>query len=308
LFYAKGDSLNSQTIQSLWQTTRPPFLLLTPICVLLGMSLHLDVANWFTQTIPLLILIGALAAHISVNSLNEYFDFSSGLDLKTTRTPFSGGSGALPNNPSAHGAALVLGIVSLTLCILIGLYFIYLKGSLILPIGVVGVAIVILYTKWINRLPWICLISPGLGFGTLMVIGTYLVLSGEYSTQVWLVSLAPFFLINNLLLLNQYPDIQADRQVGRRTFPIVYGVNASNFIYALFAALAYLSIVYCIVQQYLPVLAFIALLPALFSLASLKGAIKLKKNIAQQPQHLAFNVMAALLTPALLAVSIVLGD
>ena len=105
MFYANGDSLNSQTIHSLWQTTRPPFLLLTPICVLLGMSLHLEVANWFTQTIPLLILIGALAAHVSVNALNEYFDFRSGLDLKTTRTPFSGGSGALPNNPSAHGAA-----------------------------------------------------------------------------------------------------------------------------------------------------------------------------------------------------------
>lgn len=307
MFYANGDSLNSQTIKSLWQTTRPPFLLLTPICVLLGMSLHLDAANWFTQTIPLLILIGALAAHVSVNALNEYFDFSSGLDLKTTRTPFSGGSGALPNNPSAHGAALILGIASLALCILIGFYFIYLKGSLILPIGVLGVAIVILYTKWINRLPWVCLISPGLGFGTFMVMGTYLVLSGEYSTQVWLVSLAPFFLINNLLLLNQYPDINADRQVGRRTFPIVYGVNASNFIYALFAALAYLFIVYCIVQQYLPVLAFIALLPALLSLASLKGAIKLKKNIAQQPQYLAFNVMAALLTPTLLVVSIVFG-
>lgn len=307
MFYAKGVSLNSQTIQSLWQTTRPPFLLLTPICVLLGMSLHLDVANWFTQTIPLLILIGALAAHISVNALNEYFDFSSGLDLQTTRTPFSGGSGALPNNPSAHGAALILGIASLTLCILIGLYFIYLKGSLILPIGVFGVGIVILYTKWINRLPWICLISPGLGFGTFMVIGTYLVLSGEYSTQVWLVSLAPFFLINNLLLLNQYPDIHADRQVGRRTFPIVYGVNASNLIYALFAIFAYLSIVYCIIQQYLPVLAFIALLPALLSFASLRGAIKFKKNIAQQPQYLAFNVMAALLTPSLLIVSIVWG-
>lgn len=299
--------MNSQIIKSLWQTTRPPFLLLTPICVLLGMSLHLDVTNWFNQTLPLLVLVGALAAHVSVNALNEYLDFSSGLDLKTKRTPFSGGSGALPNNPSAHGAALVLGIVSLVVCVFIGLYLVYLKGYIILPIGIIGVSLVILYTKWINRLPWVCLISPGLGFGTFMVIGTYLVLSGEYSTQVWMVSLAPFFLVNNLLLLNQYPDISADRQVGRKTFPIVYGVNASNFIYALFASLAYLSIVYCVIQQHLPVLALIALFPSLLSLASLLGAIKFKKSIAQQPKYLAFNVMAALLTPLLIVVSVVMG-
>jgi hypothetical protein len=53
----------------------------------------------------LLIFIGALFAHISVNTLNEYFDFKSGLDLTANKTPFSGGSGALPNTPDVAGVS-----------------------------------------------------------------------------------------------------------------------------------------------------------------------------------------------------------
>ncbi len=49
----------------------------------------------------MLALLGAFLAHISVNTLNEYFDFKSGLDLETIKTPFSGGSGA--DFAAAHG-------------------------------------------------------------------------------------------------------------------------------------------------------------------------------------------------------------
>ncbi|MGM0426211.1 MAG: hypothetical protein ACQEQ7_03115 [Thermodesulfobacteriota bacterium] len=72
---------------------RVPFLILTPACVLLGLA----TADWSSSTIhPLygvVTLIGAMAAHISVNAFNEFFDFKSGLDFRTRRTPFSGGSG-----------------------------------------------------------------------------------------------------------------------------------------------------------------------------------------------------------------------
>jgi 1,4-dihydroxy-2-naphthoate octaprenyltransferase len=40
----------------------------------------------FFSTLFIIILIGALSAHISVNMLNEYYDFKSGLDLKINKT------------------------------------------------------------------------------------------------------------------------------------------------------------------------------------------------------------------------------
>jgi 1,4-dihydroxy-2-naphthoate octaprenyltransferase len=85
----------------------------------------------------------------------------------------------------------------------------------------------------------VCLIAPGPGFGVLTVVGTKVLLTGTYEPLSWLVSLVPFFLFNNLLLLNQYPDVEADASVGRRHFPIAYRVRASNIVYAVFAVAAY---------------------------------------------------------------------
>ncbi|WP_156493399.1 UbiA family prenyltransferase [Oleiphilus sp. HI0125] len=77
-----------------------------------------------------------------------------------------------------------------------------------------------MYSPWINRLPWVCLIAPGAGFGIVMVAGNFSVIAA-YDQLTYLTLLLPFCLSNNLLLLNQYPDIHADKNVGRRTFPIV---------------------------------------------------------------------------------------
>lgn len=294
-------------IKALIQTARPPFLILTPVCVLLGLSLGAEQLRWTDTSLPLLILFGAIFAHISVNMLNEYFDFKSGLDLKTNRTAFSGGSGALPGNPAATNMAFVIGLLSLLVTCLIGIYLVMERGSLILPIGLAGILLVITYTKWINRMPVLCLLAPGLGFGIFMVAGTNLVMTGEYSSLAMSLSLVPFFLLNNLLLLNQYPDIKADSSVGRRTFPIVYGIRNSNIIYALFMIAAYAIILYYIYRGLVPPPGSIALLPLLLSLYALSGAVKVAEHIGAHPRYLAANVAAAVLTPLLLAVSLLNG-
>jgi len=81
-------------LKTVIQTSRAPFLILSIVCVVLGASVA--VANQINISLSLLALTlaGALLAHISVNMLNEYFDFKSGLDLATKRTAFSGGSAA----------------------------------------------------------------------------------------------------------------------------------------------------------------------------------------------------------------------
>ncbi|MFC1749835.1 prenyltransferase [Pseudomonadota bacterium] len=273
----------------------------------LGLSISVDFQQWASQYVALLVFIGAVFAHVSVNTLNEYHDFKSGLDLKTDRTQFSGGSGALPGYPNAANLTLIVGILSLFITVIIGLYLVFERGELILPIGALGVGLVILYTKWINRMPVICLLAPGLGFGIFMVVGTSVVTTGEHSALAWLVSLVPFFLANNLLLLNQYPDIGADSLVGRRTFPIVYGIKKSNLIYALFVVLGYSTIVYCLYKAYIPLLSIIALIPIALSLYALQGAMKYSENIGKHPKYLGANVAAAVLTPLLLATAITNG-
>ena len=76
-----------------------------------------------------------------------------------------------------------------------------------------------------------------------MVMGTDFVLTGEYSMTAFFASLTPFFLVSNLLLLNQFPDVEADNSIGRSHFPGVAGRRKSSFIYTAFVLMTYMSII-----------------------------------------------------------------
>jgi 1,4-dihydroxy-2-naphthoate octaprenyltransferase len=296
--------------RTLFQTTRPSFLILSPVCVLLGASTAIAASGAIEIATVMLVVIAALCAHISVNTLNEYADFKSGLDLITIKTPFSGGSGALPDQPAMANAVLATGLFSLTITAAIGLYFISNHDMLLLPIaviGIIGIIIILTYSKWINRWPFLCLVAPGLGFGGLMVIGTHFVLTDMNAITPWLAALVPFFLVSNLLLLNQYPDIQADKSVGRNHFPIAYGTRISSYVYGIFSMSAYSAILIGVYYGYFPDLSLIALLPAALSIYSLTGALKYADKIGAHTQYLGTNVAATLLTPLLLGISITFG-
>ncbi len=288
------------------QSLRIPFLVLSPISVFLGAATVIQQQN-INLYILSLAMVGALLAHIAVNTLNEYHDFKSGLDMLTRKTPFSGGSGALPQNPDLAQRVLMIGIISLLATVLIGVFFMFRYGLELLPLGLVGIFIIVTYTGWINKHPIICLLAPGIGFGILMVVGTQFVLQGHYSAYSFFVAIIPFSLANNLLLLNQYPDIEADRRIGRQHLPIAYGIKASNITYAVFIFITLITIVSGILLGYLPTLSALALFPPLLCFYALSGAIKYGKKIGDYPNYLAANVAATILTPIILSISLIIA-
>lgn len=289
------------------KSTRLPFLILTPVCLLLGWSPVIAGRTEVGIHLFLLSFIGAMLAHIAVNTLNEYWDFKSGLDLHTNRTQFSGGSGALPDQPEFAAAVFIVGILSLVGIFLIGVFFVWEYSWKIIPIGLAGLVLIATYTGWINKHPLLCLIAPGTGFGFLMIAGASFALTGEYSMSLGLISLIPFFLVNNLLLLNQYPDIEADKQAGRNHLPIAYGVKTANMVYGMFAIMTVVTIVGLVLFDILPPLSLIALLAMPLAFFSLSGAIKYQANIGNYPQYLGANVAVTLLVPSLLAISIIIS-
>lgn len=292
---------------TLIRSMRVPFLLLAPVCVFLGFSTAVSTGARINPLDLMLVLFGAVAAHASVNAFNEYFDFRSGLDIRTSKTPFSGGSGALVDHPQSVHAVLYLAIGSLCVTALVGLYFIFRHGALILPIGMAGILIILAYTQWLTRHPLLCLVAPGTGFGPLMVGGTHFVLTGAYSLFTFYISLVPFFLANNLLLLNQLPDVTADRSVGRRHFPIVYGTTSSVMLYGIFAAAASLVLLAGILSGHIPKPGYVCLIPLCAAFAAWVGAMKYATVTAKLVPFLGMNVLAALSTPLLLGVVLLIG-
>ena len=283
---------------------RLPFLLLAPVCVFLAAALAHAMAGGFEWWMLGLVLVCALSAHVAVNALNEYQDFLSGLDLATERTPFSGGSGTLPAYPHLAPVALKISLIAMAMTVVSGLVIVYFRGmALVLP-GLLGIALIVLYTRVINRYPMLCLLSPGLGFGILMVGGSYFALTGGYNWEVFLVSLIPFFLANNLLLLNQFPDVAADSEAGRRHLPVQYGLQVSSYFYLLFVLLAALSLIVSVYIGALPQYSLRGLLLIAAGLPVFQVASQHTANTELLVPYMGVNVGMVLFMPLLLGVSL----
>lgn len=292
-------------ISHLIATSRPAFLLLPPC------SLSLALAYVISQDISinllhlLLIFLGALAAHASVNMFNEYEDFKSGLDLHTRRTPFSGGSGILPAFPELAESVRIGGMACLLITVLIGFYFLRISGWGLLLVGFPGILLIYFYTHKITRWPLICLIAPGLAFGPLMISGAYYILSGHYSVAVTMASLIVFFLVNNLLLLNQFPDLEADQNAGRRHLPILIGRKKSAWVYVGFLAAAYALLLLCVYLAFLPIYSLLGLLSLSLAIPAARISLQYADDIEKLKPALAFNVAVTLSTPVLVAAGII---
>lgn len=295
------------TMKALLGPMRLPFLVLTPACVLLGIGAGFYQSGRVDLLQAAIVLIGAVAAHISVNALNEYFDFRSGLDLHTHRTPFSGGSGTLAAQPKTAPRVLATGLVAMAITGVVGLYFVLVRGTALLPLGVAGLLTIAVYTVWLTRYPILCLIAPGLGFGTFMVMGTSFALTGQYSWTAFVASLVPFFLVNNLLLLNQFPDVEADREIGRNTLPVVIGRRASSWIYITFLLLTYGSIVGGVLANRLPAWALLGLLTVPLAVRAGIGAYRRADDIPNLIPFMVQNVLLNIVTPVLVAVGLFLS-
>lgn len=291
-------------IRDLLGPMRLPFLILTPACVFLG----LGTAVWETGSVNafhvILLFLGATSAHISVNAFNEYFDFKSGLDFKTKRTPFSGGSGTLPKKPALARWTLTTAIISFLVTLMLGAYFVTVSGFQLLPLGIFGLFLVYAYTPLLAHNALLCLIAPGLGFGPLMVMGTHFVLTGTYSWSALIASMVPFFLVSNLLLLNQFPDVDADREIGRKHYPITIGRRTSSIIYIGFLGLAYLAVILGVYGQLLPKLSLIGLITCLIAVPAGIGAYRYADRIEKLMPYMGINVVINLTTPVLVAIGL----
>ena len=285
---------------------RLPFLILTPACVALGVGTALWTQGSVSAHQVILVLVGAVAAHISVNTFNEYFDFKTGLDFHTQRTPFSGGSGTLPEAPHAAKYTLFIAVSTFAVVAIIGIYFLMMRGPVLLAIGIPGLFLLIFYTTWMAYNPFFCLIAPGLGFGPLMVIGTHFALTGTIDWTAFVASMIPFFLVNNLLLLNQFPDVEADRDIGRRHFPIVIGRRASSLLYIGFQVMAYLSLIWGVYNHYLPRASLLGLATVLLAVPVSIGAYRYARNIKRLIPSMGMNVAINILTPVLVTVGLVI--
>ncbi len=254
----------------------------------------------------LLVLAGALLTHASVNTFNNYFDYRSGIDRKTEKTPFSGGVEVLVNGKMSSFSAFMVAFVSLAGASLVGVYFLIRWFSILFPIVLYGGITIVLYTPVIARIHGLSEIVAGSGFG-LMGLGTYVTQTGTINGPAIAIFIPVTILVALLLFLNEFPDAEVDREAGRRHLVVLLGKRKSARLYVAGLVATYTSIVLAVAVNYAPIPVLISLLT--IPIAYKAGSMALK-NYNQTPGLIpaqGSNVLMILITIALIGVGYCVG-
>jgi len=281
------------------------FLPLTVIMVSLGTAIGAYEGHFHFGHF-LLAMLGSLLVHMTVNVINDYYDYVDGIDLNTQRTPFSGGSGVLPLNLLKPKQAFWFGTICLLVAMAIGFYFVMIKGWLLFPLLLLAGFCAYFYNVYLSK--WhMGEIFAGLSFGPLLVLGSYYVQTGRYSWETLVASLAPGILTWNLLFLNEFPDREADRKGGRRHFVISLGKKDASYLFVALLTASYLCIIAGVLTKMMPAVALIGLGTIGFGWKAAKGAMKYYDNTEKLVPVLGANVITILGTQALLATGYVIA-
>jgi 1,4-dihydroxy-2-naphthoate octaprenyltransferase len=159
----------------------------------------------------------------------------------------------------------------------IGLYLAWLRGFWpLFWLGVAGVAISVIYTAPPIRLVHrgVGEIAVGLGFGPIMLLGSYYVQAQRFSVEALWLSLPVAILIALVLYVNEIPDREGDAAAGKRTLPVRWSKLGVIRGYTWATGVAYLLIVMGAVLRILP-------WPALIALATIPLAVRVARGIRE---------------------------
>lgn len=253
--------------------TRLPFLTATIVPILLGalIARSQGFSNWW---FTVLALLGGSAIHLGLNIANDVSDATSGADeANVNPTMFSGGSRVIQYGLVSLRAMRLASAACYGTGIAIGLFLFAQTGPELLWIGAAGLFLSLAYTA-----PPFRLVHRGLGeacvalgFGPIMVLGSYFVVAERLSWEAFYASLPVAILIMLVLYVNQIPDRRADAKAGKRTIvvrlpreAIITGYVASVIVaFGLVAAGAPTGV--------LPVWTLVALLAAPLALQVYRG-------------------------------------
>ncbi|HDY87308.1 MAG TPA: prenyltransferase [bacterium] len=284
---------------------RANFLVLAVVLVMIGGAGAFHDGS-FNPVIFVVTVIGVVFAHISVDLFNEYSDWKTGIDERTERTPFSGGSGNLQKGLLQPSQVHTAAWITLIVAFIIGLGLAWVSGWQVLILMAAGGIAIIFYTDYFAK--WIIgeLIS-GITLGSFVVLGSYFVQTGEISHSIIWASIPPGILTSLLLLLNEFPDVDADRAGGRRHIIILLGRRAAAVIYSVMLMLVFLFPVLGIIIDDMPYGVLISFLTFPLAVYIIYRVFRYGTEIPMIIPALGMNVIVVLATDFLMAVGYLIG-
>jgi 1,4-dihydroxy-2-naphthoate octaprenyltransferase len=244
---------------------------------------------------------------------NEYSDNKTGIDHHTQRTPFSGGSGILSTGKLSAKSVRRMAFFTLFLSGSIGLYFGLTVHWFILLLSVIGAFSIVFYTTLLAKIK-LGELFAGLTLGTFVVLGSYVVMTAQpgmaitelFPKDVLLISIPPGILTSLLLLINEFPDVEADKRGGRNHLVIWLGHKKAALVYGAGMIATFGVIIGAALFNIVSPWFMVALIPLPFAFKATMGAIKHGNDTPKLVPALGMNVITVLGTDMLIAVAVLL--
>ncbi len=220
--------------------------------------------NWVPAT---LCLIFALMAQVASNFANEYYDYKKGTDKKGRVGPRRG----VTEGDIKPTTLRLVTYLTLALACAVGCCLIPYGSWKIIPVGVLIAVFVLAYSAGPYPLSY-----HGLGeltvfifYGLVPVIASYYVIANQsFDALAVLASMTIGFMGVNVLLVNNYRDMDDDKEAGKNTAVVIFGrqLASSAYLFNGFMAIAMLSPLWLVVylggKMFLPKWTYLA--PALY--------------------------------------------
>ena len=297
--------------QLLLQATRARTLPVMLSPVLIGALLAWQQGTAFHWGLFILTLLGALAAHLGANVVNDVFDFAEGTDQAAQQmmpegTTIATGSQTLMKGQLSVKAFRGLAVALFALALLCGIIIAFYR-PLALAFGFAGFLLAFFYVAPPLRLAYI---GRGLGeidilisFGILPLVGSYYVQTGNVTLSALLASLPIGLYTTAVLYFHHFLHWRADQEVRKMTPIVALGTQKARIAGAILLVLIAVTFLVDAALQVFPWYSFLAaftVIPVLLAVRAATGS--LKDYIKLMGANLNNNLLAALIIVVALVV------
>ena len=228
-----------QLLPSWIMLSRPPFQIVGLLPFLLGTFLAYQTTGTFHLDVFILGVIGVVLIMTSTHHAGEYFDYpEDAISATLHQNPFAGGTRILPSGKIPPKVALWTSIIAFLTALGVGIILQcgYQTGPYTLILGCLGALPGFFYSTEPIRL-----VKRGVGeifigfcYGWLPVAAAYYLQTATIAPIIHWLWLPIGFSIFNVILLNEFPDYEADRKAGKKNLLYRIGKAKGRSVYIAF--------------------------------------------------------------------------
>jgi 1,4-dihydroxy-2-naphthoate octaprenyltransferase len=191
----------------------------------------------------ILVIIGVTVHHMGLNMIDDVFDYLHAVDRLPgeERNPYTGGSGVLTGGLLTTGQVLSASIFCYLIGLMITVYLTVMIGWPILIFAVIGFFSSVFYTMPPVRYGYRGFgeLSMLINFGPVICLGAFYVQTKSIDWEPFIISLVPGFLMWSMIIINEIPDYEEDRQAEKLNLVARLGRKRGVMLYVAGLVCAY---------------------------------------------------------------------